>query len=358
MPEFRLSPSEIADLTPSWARIPYLQRPPISQRTEMPRSSPLSHVYDTNGVRALGRLKESSWKKFRASWKAKGYTTGWIPWVAYEITSTNLIRNMAPVPQRELEQIVLAIQRFDELADGDVLPDVDQLYVRSMFEVVGAPGGPSHLNEVEDDLRFRIHIAKQVTRHNQVGLMPDPEGGFFVGFVDGPIITVKPFRSNFAGHAPKAIAAVQKLLEGTGLTKDSPDEDVAKAIQTYFLALLLRKAERLRVPQHVQDGVAKLWEPLPQLDPSKPPEPRMMPDAPFTMAMFAECWYYFEFARGRLTRAHVDNDGPDFKIATYMSVAEHFVTNDTDLRRLISHYTREADRRIIRHRQLFRSILR
>jgi hypothetical protein len=347
----------VAENLPSWAKIPFVPRPPISERTDTPGTSPLTHVFDTNAVRALGRLRESSWKKLLSLWKAKGYTTGWIPWVAYEITSTHFIFKGAVVPQLEVERIVLAVQRFDILTDGDVLPDVDQLFVRSMYDFVGAPGGPSHLNEIEDDLRSRIHICKQVTNRDQVGQVPDGNGSFYVGFQDNKIVWYKAFKSNFASHAPKAVAAMEKLIKDSDLTKDSSDEDVAKAILPYILSIILRKAERLQVPQQIRDGVAKLWAPPEQLDPTTPREPHMIPDLPFTVAMLAECWYYAEFARGRLTRAHLDNDGPDFKIATYMSKAEHFVTNDTNLRKLISRYTLEADRRIIKPARFYRSAL-
>jgi len=342
---------------PSWCNIPFVPRPPISERTLTPGSSPLSHVFDTNGVRALGRLRESSWRRLLALWKAKGYTTGWIPWVAYEITSTNFIFKGTVVSQLEVERIVRAVQRFDILADGDVLPDVDQLFVRSMYDHVGAPGGPSHFSEIEDDLRGRIHICKQVTNRNQIGQVPDGKGSFYVGFQDNKIVWYKAFKSNFASHAPKAVAAVEKLIKDSGLTKDSPDEDVAKTIIPYILAIILHNAERLRVPRHVQDAVAKLWEPPSHVDPTKPRKPHMIPDVPFTVAVLAECWYYAEFARGRLTRTHLDNDGPDFKIATYMCKAEYFVTNDTNLRKLISHYTLEADRRIINPSQFYRAVV-
>src|SRR5205809_964103 len=113
---FRRNPPQPSNAKiPSWAKIPFVHRPPISQRTEKPLTGLLTHVFDTNGVRRLGRLKESSWRKLLAAWKAKGYTTAWIPWVAYEITSTNFVYKDDVVPQRIVEEIVRAVKRFDIL---------------------------------------------------------------------------------------------------------------------------------------------------------------------------------------------------------------------------------------------------
>jgi hypothetical protein len=291
-----------------------------------------------------------------AAWKDKGYTTGWIPWVAYEITSSNFIENDDVVSQRLVEEIVRAVKRFDILAEGDVLPDVDQLFVRSIYDTVNEPGGPSHIHKDEDDLRLRIHICKQVTRRNQIGRENDGKGSYYVAFQDGKINWFKPFRSTFASHAPKAVNAMKRVIEVAGITKFSTDEEVAKAIQPLSLPMIQNRAAKLNVPQHVIDAVTKLWDPPPPpTNNSIPPEPWMMPDAAFTVTTLAECWFYAEFARERLKRKFKDNDGPDFKIATYMSQAEHFVTNDGDLRNLISHYMREAERRIIRSSRFYRT---
>lgn len=343
-PLFRLKDS-MDDLQPSWAKIPFVPRPPISERSGTPGASPLTHIFDTNAIRSLGRLKKPHWLMLLSAWKARGYTTGWVPWTVHELTGSNLVRNGKVVPQRELEQIVLAVLRFYVLAEGDVLPDVDQLFVRSMYQLVGAPDGPSHFNEIEDEYRFRIHVCKQVTSRDQIGLVPDSKGSFFVGFNDGGTVTYQPFKSTFANHAPKAIANVKKLIKGTGLTKDSPDEDVAKVIQKDFMEMVLRKGKRLKVPMPILLKVAEHW---------KGP---MMPDAPFTVSLWCETWYYYEFARERLTRAFKDNDGPDFKISAYMSIGDHFVMNDGKLRDLISRYMREPERRIIRPSRFYRTAL-
>ena len=80
-----------------------------------------------------------------------------------------------------------------------------------------------------------------------------------------------------------------------------------------------------------------------------------MPAAPFTVAAYCAFWYYVEFARGRLARKHKENDGADFEISANVSVADHLLMDDGRLRTLISHYLREAARRIIKPCHFYRT---
>jgi len=337
----------MAERIPSWCKIPFIARIPVHRRGLIPGENFLTHILDTNGVRALGRLKERSWQKLLANWKAKGYTTGWVPWTVTEITGTNLLENGGVVSQEELDQIILAVQRMDILAGGDVLPDVDQMIVYSMYQFAKAHGGPSHLNDSEDNYRYRIHVLKQVTSRDQITRMVDPDGSVFIGFKDGDEIFGQPYKETFKAHAPKAVALVRKLMEGTNLNADSSDQEVAYFINKHLGEMLLRKGLKFRLSVKVMDAIGKAFR----------VDAKTIPDAPFTVAAYCEFWYYTEFARGRLKRKHKENDGADFKISAYMSVADHFVMDDGRLCTLISHYMREAARRIIKPCRFYRRAL-
>src|SRR5438132_1639392 len=121
---------------------------PPHKRTEPMPTAPLSHIFDSNDVRKLGELPSSQWDKLWRAWRAKGYTTGWIPWVVREVVGTNFYDDYGNLcGEKKFKQIVRSVRRFDMLAEGDVLPEFNELFVYSMYEYAGGKGGPSRFSK-------------------------------------------------------------------------------------------------------------------------------------------------------------------------------------------------------------------
>lgn len=310
------------------------------------KGPPLTHAFDSNGVRELGRIDEPAWKSFKAAWDRKGYTTAWIPWVSREVAGTNFIRDDGIIVlQDELDQIVLAVQRFDELAKGEVFADFESMYRYSLFEYAGDPRGTEFIEDNDDIYLKRIFLAKQVKERLDIGKdgsytngsfwlgIKDPAGGWF-----GEMVT-----RTFVGHSDKAIAAWKTLMT---VDENSPDEQVAKDISRQLLKIALGRANEMGIPLDVLQKVLDQWNAANE-----------HPDSFFTYANILESWYYIEFARGTLTRKRRENDGHDFHIASYLTRAEHFVTGDKDLRALLRRITREPDRKLIKPAHFIKQVI-
>ncbi len=306
----------------------------------------LTHAFDSNGVRAFGRLDEQTWQRFLAAWNAKGFTTAWIPWVSREVAGTNFIRDDGIIVlQNELDEIVRSVQRFDELAKGEVFTDFEELYKFTLFEYADDPRGTEFIQDNENVYLKRIFLAKQVRERLDIGKdgsymngsfwlgIKDPTGGWF-----GEMVT-----RSFIGHTAKAIAAWKKEMT---VDENSTDEQISADISRQVQRLALRRGQRLGVPLDVLQKVLDKWNASGE-----------NPDTMFTYANFLECWYYIEFARGHLTRKHRENDGHDFHIASYLTRAEHFVTGDKDLRALLRHITREPERKLVKPHDFIKHVL-
>ena len=309
-------------------------------------TSPLTHAFDSNGVREFGRLDETIWQRFLTAWNAKGYTTAWIPWVSREVAGTNFIRDDGIIVlQDELEVIVRSVQRFDELAKGEVFTEFEQLYKFTLFEYAGDPRGTEFIHDNENQYLKRIFLAKQVKERLDIGKdgsymngsfwlgIKDSEGGWF-----GEMVT-----RTFVGHSAKAIAAWKKEMT---VNENSTDEEIAADITRQLQRLVLRRGQRLGVPMDVLQKVLDKWNASGE-----------NPDSLFVYTNFLESWYYIEFARGHLTRKRRENDGHDFHIASYLTRAEHFVTGDKDLRALLRHITREPERKLIKPPDFIKQVL-
>jgi hypothetical protein len=309
-------------------------------------NAPVSHAFDSNGVRIFGPMDASTWKRFKVNFKAKGYTTAWIPWVAREVAGTNFIRDDGTiVMKKELKEIVRSIKRFDELAEGEVFVEFEQLYKFTLFEYAGDSRGHQFITDNENVILKRIFLAKRVKERLDIGKDgSNRDGSYFLGFKDpeggwfGDVV-----RHTFVGHSKKAIAAWKSLIT---VDENSPDEQIAKDIGRQIPKLALRRGQRLGVPDDVLQVVLDKWNAAGE-----------HPDTMFVYANFLESWYYVEFARGHLTRKRYENDGHDFHIASYLGRAQNFVTGDKNLRTLLNHITKAADTRIIKPPNFIKQVL-
>ena len=109
-------------------------------------------VFDTNAVRELGRMEDADWTWFDRAWRERGYQTAWIPHVACEIVASNVARS-SDLTKDDLHEVQRAARRFNELACGAVLHDVDEVVYRSIYTLAKMDAPPSTFDDRRADWR-------------------------------------------------------------------------------------------------------------------------------------------------------------------------------------------------------------
>ncbi len=282
----------------------------------------LSVILDTNAVRHLGRLSDEDWAEFIGACRAKELRTAWVPRAVSEIAGTNLDQRNG-LSEETLGEIVRAIRRFDEMADGEVLPSEHDIIRLAFFDLAGEEAFTNARADGERrEWRAVIDHAKAVDSVDLVAIEIEDDKRCVV-LKDrgdpGRGIAVVPDDSFEAD----ASINVEFWRMRTKCKRAADAQDRADEIRRFLpkFAEVAASTGAIAVPRRV---VAKaLKAPL-----------RMIFNSSFGHRLAVESWYLHLRATGDKARIE-NNDMADIVISSYIPSAQRFVTNDRRLRALV-----------------------
>ena len=312
---------------------------PISSQPE------LSVIMDSNAVRALGSLSDAQWSAFLLSWRTRAFTTAWVPRVVSEVAGSNLDR-VAGLTDEALQVVVRSIQRFDELADGRILPDEHEVVRQSIYELAGRERPTQQCETTEPaspnwrivvDHAKRLHsvdlVAIEVVNGKRHVILKDPRDPFRG-------VAVHP-NQRFKLDAPERVGFWKQR---TKCKRGAAPEERIKEIVT-FLPEYTRSAAtapEVSVPLDVaQEALEKCDKRLFQ--------------SPFGYRLAVENLYLHLRATGDKHKIS-DNDMTDIVVASYLAYGEVFVTADDELRRLLEAVLADS-RSVMNFDALFRVVI-